>query len=141
MVIKEKNVGSTGMSKVKMLHNILDMLDEVHYGEGESFIEDLFANIGVNIDISEVENDDDFLSLVSDTDLIKAYTYMTDEYIKYKVNEDELLDILQNNIEDYNELAQCINESDKCAPTQLKRNMDMISKYLSNALDLIQYIQ
>lgn len=141
MVIKEKNVGSTGMSGVKMLHNILDMLDEVHYGEGESFIEDLFANIGVNIDISEVENDDDFLSLVSDNDLIKAYKYMTDEYIKYKVNEDELLDILENNIEDYNELAQCINESDKCAPTQLKQNIDRISKYLSNALDLIQYIQ
>lgn len=141
MVIEEKNVGSTRMPKVKMLHNILDMLDEVHYGEGERFIENLFANIGVDIDISEVENDDDFLSLVSDSDLIKAYKYMTDEYIKYKVNEDELLDILENNIEDYNELAQCINESDKCTPTQLKQNIDMISKYLSNALDLIQYIQ
>ena len=141
MVIKEKNVGSTGMSKVKMLHNILDMLDDIHYGEGESFIEDLFTDIGVDIDISEVENDNDFLSLVSDNDLIKAYKHMTDEYIKYMVNEDDLLDILKNNIEDYSELAQCINESDKCAPTQLKQNIDMISKYLSNALELIQYIQ
>lgn len=140
MIIKEKNVGSTKMSNVKMLHNILDMLNYIHYGEGERFIEDLFANIGVDIDISEVENDGDFLSLVSDNDLIKAYKYMTDNYIKYSVNEDELLDILKDNIEDYIAMVQNINESNKCAPTQLKQNIDMISKYLSNALDLIQYI-
>ena len=135
MIIKEKNVGSTGMSDIKMLHNILDMLNYIHYGEGERYIEDLFANIGVDIDMSEVENYDDFLSLVSDNDLIKAYKYMTDEYIKYRLNEDDLLDNLKNNIEDYIELIQY-----KCAPTQLKQNIDMISKYLSNALDLIQNV-
>ena len=141
MIIKEKNVGSTGMSNVEMLHNILDMLNDIHYGEGERYIEDLFANIGVDIDISEAENYDDFLSLVSDNDLIKAYKYMTDEYIKSSVNEDDLLDNLKNNIEDFNGFIQYINESNKCAPTQLKQNVDMISKYLSNALDLIQYMQ
>lgn len=138
MVIKEKNIRSTGMSNVKMLHNILDMLNYIHYGEGERYIEDLFADIGVNIDISEVENDNDFLSLVSDNDLIKAYKYMTDEYLKY--NQDDLLENLKNNIEDYIAMVQDINESNKCAPTQLKQNIDRISKYLSNALDLIQNV-
>ena len=138
MIIKEKNVGSTGMSDIKMLHNILDMLNYIHYGEGERYIEDLFADIGVDIDISEVENYDEFLSLVSDNDLIKAYKYMTDEYIKYRLNEDNALDNLKDNIEDYIAMVQYINESNKCAPTQLKRHIDRISEYLLDALDLIQ---
>lgn len=124
-----------------MLHNIIDMLNYIYYDEGEQYIEDLFANIGVNIDISEVENDNDFLSLVSDNDLIKAYKYITDEYLKYRVNEDDLLDNLKDNIEDYNELVRQINKSNKCAPIQLKQNIDMISKYLSDALDLINLVK
>jgi len=138
MVIKEKNVGSTGMSNVKMLHNILDMLNYIHYGEGERYIEDLFANVGVNVDISEVENDNDLLTLVSDTDLIKAYKYVTDEYLEGVLGVG--LDTLKEDIENYNAFVYEINESNVCAPTQLKQNIDMISKYLSNALDLIQNV-
>lgn len=120
-------------NKRNIIDNIDSMVNTITYNDSEDYYEELFMNYGiVPTDYPDLYNA--FMAL-DDEDLYVCYTKVTEDYIRFKLQEDNLLKQTKTILQDWNAIDFSI-----CAGTRLWNKVSSVQANLINALEEIYRI-